>query len=186
MDILSTAAIGTALAADAMAVSFSRGMQTERQRKKEAFLTALSFGIFQMMMPVLGWSIGKVGRGAVMGADHIIAFLILLFLGGKMLLDARRNKPVTVGGGGYKELLLLSVATSIDALASGMILPVSVGAGRPSELFLAVVLIGMITFVLSFAGFCSGGSVRRFQPRFAEAFGGIVLIVIAVKTLLTG
>ena len=186
MDLLSTAAIGTALAADAMAVSFSRGMQTERRRIKEALITALSFGIFQMIMPVLGWSIGKVGRNAVMGVDHFIAFFILLFLGIKMLLDARRSKPLAVDGGGYRELLLLSVATSIDALASGMILPVSVGADRPSALFTAVLLIGLITFVLSFAGFCSGGTVRSFKPQFAEAFGGIVLLVIAVKTLLTG
>ncbi len=186
MDVLSTAAIGTALAADAMAVSFSRGMKPYRRRTREAFITALSFGIFQMLMPVLGWSIGRVGSNIVNGFDHIIAFAILLFLGIKMLLDARKEKPASMGGGGYRELLFLSVATSMDALASGMVLPVSVGADKPVTMFLAVLLIGAITFVLSFAGFCSGSTVKRFKPQFAEMAGGLVLIVIALKTLING
>ena len=74
----------------------------------------------------------------------------------------------------------------MDALASGMVLPVSVGADKPVTMFLAVLLIGAITFVLSFAGFCSGSTVKRFKPQFAEMAGGLVLIVIALKTLING
>lgn len=186
MDVLSAAAIGTALAADAMAASFSRGMRHYKSRAKEALLTALFFGSFQMLMPVLGWSIGRVGSGAISGADHIIAFVILMFLGLKMLLDARAGRTADPGQGGIRELFFMAVATSIDALASGVTLPASVGADTPIAMLSAVLIIGIITFTLSFAGFCSGGTFRSFRPQYAEAAGGIVLIAIALKTLICG
>ncbi len=186
LDIISAAAIGTALAADAMAASFSRGMKNNGNRAYEAFVTASAFGLFQMIMPVLGWSIGKVGSSFISGIDHIIAFIILVLLGIKMITDSHKDKTVAINYNNKKELILLSFATSIDALASGIILPVSVGATKPVYMFYTVFIIGAITFILSYMGYSFGSTFRSFKPRYAEMAGGAVLILIGIKTLLTG
>lgn len=185
MDIISAAAIGTALASDAMAASFSRGMKNKGNRAYEAFITASFFALFQMIMPILGWSIGKVGSGFISGTDHIIAFIILILLGIKMITDSNKDKTVAFNNN-KKELLLLSFATSIDALASGIILPVSVGAVKPVYMLYTVLIIGLITFILSYTGYSFGSTFKNFKPRYAETAGGIVLILTGVKTLLAG
>lgn len=185
MDIISAAVLGTSLAADAMAASFARGTKNSGSPVNDAIETAFCFGVFQMLMPLLGWSIGKVGKGMFSGFEHITAFAILLFLGIKMIADSGRDREVS-SSGGRKELFLLAFATSIDALASGIALPVSVGAVRPADMFSAIVIIGAVTFVLSLAGHISGGRLRSGRIHFAGSIGGIMLIIIAVRTLLAG
>ena len=179
MDIISAAALGASLAADAMAASFARGTKSGGS-SKDALEAA-----FQMLMPLLGWSIGKVGSGMFSGFDHIIAFVILLFLGIKMIADSGRDRTAE-SSGGRKELFLLAFATSIDALASGIALPVSLGAVRPADMFLAIGIIGAVTFVLSLTGYILGGRLRSGRMRYAGCIGGIMLIIIAVRTLISG
>ncbi len=184
MDIISAAALGASLAADAMAASFARGTKSGGS-SKDALEAAFYFGAFQMLMPLLGWSIGKVGSGMFSGFDHIIAFVILLFLGIKMIADSGRDRTAE-SSGGRKELFLLAFATSIDALASGIALPVSLGAVRPADMFLAIGIIGAVTFVLSLTGYILGGRLRSGRMRYAGCIGGIMLIIIAVRTLISG
>lgn len=173
--------MGTALAADAMAASFSRGLKKNDNTSAGALKTALCFGFFQTAMPVLGWSIGKVGGRMIAGAGNWVAFSILLFLGIKMLTDSVSQKKEANSGVG---LLLLAFATSIDALASGLTLPVAAGADTTASLLLCVAIIGFITFLLSLAGSYFGRSFSRFQPGAAGAAGGIMLILLAIKTVI--
>ncbi len=186
MDYLSAAALGAALAADASAAAMTSGIKNNGYRLKGALLTGGSFAVFQTIMPVLGWSIGKVGGGFFDRFDHIAAFGILVFLGVKMLYDFRTDKTVGVCNSSIKELLVLSAATSIDALAAGVALPAAVGADSPIKMLNTVLIIGGVTFVMSVAGYYLGGRLRRFHAGAAGAAGGIVLIVLGVKTLLAG
>lgn len=187
MEYISAAAIGSALAMDATAVSVSCGIKNRGKRLQTAVLTASAFGIFQMVMPILGWSIGKVGSSIISEFDHITAFIILLFMGIKMFFDAKsQDEPSSSYNGKTKELILLALATSIDALASGIVLPVSVGADSPYDMTCAVLIIGAITFLMSFTGYYCGSSIRGIKPQYAEIIGGTVLIIIGIKTLLTG
>ena len=179
MDYLSAAALGAALAADASAAAMTSGIKNNGYRLKGALLTGGSFAVFQTIMPVLGWSIGKVGGGFFDRFDHIAAFGILVFLGVKMLYDFRTDKTVGVCNSSIKELLVLSAATSIDALAAGV-------ADSPIKMLNTVLIIGGVTFVMSVAGYYLGGRLRRFHAGAAGAAGGIVLIVLGVKTLLAG
>ncbi len=189
MDYVSAVLLGAALAADASAVSVSFGMKYRKNwggTLKTAAVTAACFGFFQMIMPVLGWSIGKVGSSAFESIDHIIAFIILLILGVKMLFDARNDDELSLQSFSLKALLALAVATSIDAMASGIVIPVSVGAVTPFDLLITVLLIGMITFLLSFLCFLFGSCFRFLKPKYAEILGGLMLILIGMKTLLSG
>ncbi len=184
MNIISSVGLGAALAADAMAVSVIRGAESSRKKYREALLTSAVFGIFQMLMPVLGWSIGKVGSGMASGFDKIIAFAILLFIGLKMIFDSRHDSIPDAGNSGVKELLLLAVATGIDALASGITLPVSVGAYMPMQMLYAVLIIGAVTFILCFLSFSFGTVFNKLRPMYLQLIGGTVLILIGLKTLI--
>ncbi len=184
MDYVSALALGLALAMDAMAVSVTCGMGNGR--KTQALQTAFLFGIFQMIMPVLGWSIGKVGSGIIAEFDHIIAFGILLFLGIKMLSDAKKQDISGMTLSSTKDLVMAAVAVSIDALASGIVLPVSVKAFTVMQMMEAVILIGFVTFVLSLAGYAAGMKISRIKPQYAGMTGGAVLILIGIKTLVAG
>ena len=123
MDVFSALAIGTSLAADAMAVSVCCGIKKRGRYVKTALITAAMFGIFQMVMPVLGWSIGKIGSGLTFGRENIISAVIFIILGLKMLYDSVRSPLSSLTAMGIKEILLFSAATSMDALAVGVVLP---------------------------------------------------------------
>ncbi len=179
MDYVSAAIIGIALAMDAMAVSITCGMNGKN--KGSAFLTAFLFGVFQALMPVLGWSIGKVGSNIISSFDNITAFAILFFLGVKMIIDSRKQDYSIEFG--VKNLIILAAATSIDALVSGITLPTSVGANTPLYMLEAVVIIGMITFMLSLSGYFIGSRFKRARPVYAGFTGGIILMLIGIKTL---
>lgn len=184
MDIISAVAAGASLAADAMAVSVCCGLKSRGSYKKTALYTALTFGVFQMIMPMLGWSIGKVGSGLISGAEQIVSFVILVLLGIKMLADAAQDHDRLIRELGAKEVLLLAVATSIDALALGTVLPSAVGVRGSADIIITILLTGAITFLLSYLGFFLGRRVSFFRPAFAEVFGGAVLIILGIKLLM--
>lgn len=183
MDIVSALAVSFSLAADAMAVAVCCGMKCRRFYRKTALLTATLFGFFQMLMSVLGWSIGKVGLRMVSGKESVFSFVILLLLGLKMLWESRKEPtaPLAVVGGG--ELLLFAVATSMDALALGTVLPMAVHAETPLSLLAAVLMIGGVTFLLSCGGFCFGHRFQHGSARPAALVGGCLLILLAFKSL---
>ncbi len=174
--------ISLGVSADAFAVALGKGLQLRRLRLRDAVLIAATFGIFQAAMPVIGWLLGTSLRSYITEIDHWIAFGLLAVIGGKMIWEALRahpderpdDEPIAV-----RELLVLGVATSIDALAVGIsfaFLEVSIVA--------AVIAIGVITFAVSLVGVFLGhrAGIRFRGP--AEVVGGLILILIGLRILL--
>ena len=186
MDVFAAISLGAALGCDAAAVSISCAL-AGKPKLRSASVYALSFGSFQTLMSVLGWSIGKVGSSAFFKYDHILSFGILLALGIKMLYDSAVSKSdKNIKPDDLKQVLLLSLATSIDALASGVTLNVSVSAVNAFYMLISVSIIGAVTFFMSFSTFLLCRSFSFLKPNHAELCGGVVLIIIAIKTLLSG
>lgn len=184
MDITAALIIGSALAMDAFAVSVSCGSSDRNKNHKMALITAFSFGLFQMMMPIIGWSVGKVGSSVIEGFDEYIAFGILVFLGAKMIFDSRKSGEISgTFSGSLKSVLILAAATSIDALTAGIVLPSTVHAQSMKDMIITVSVIGLITFVLSLIGYFMGKLLNKVNPMAAEAAGGMVLIILGIKSL---
>lgn len=179
--------IGAALAMDAFAVSVSCGSEdkSDKYSYKYAFVTAFFFGLFQMLMPIIGWSVGKVGSSVIDGFDEWISFGILTFLGAKMILDSRNpDKIGSQSSFGIKLLLIMAAATSIDALTAGIVLPSAVNAYSMTEMIISAAIIGIVTFVLSFLGYLIGKFLNRVNPSLAEIIGGAVLIILGIKSVI--
>lgn len=185
MGIIELALIGAGLSMDAFAVSVCKGLGMKRLNMRQAFVIALFFGVFQALMPVIGWVLGTGFQSYIAPVDHWIAFALLAFIGGKMLFDAFHDDEGEDDAASadapldLKELTMLAVATSIDALAVGITF-----AFLQVDIVSAVTLIGVITFALSFAGVAIG---HFFGARFekpATIVGGVVLILIGCKILL--
>lgn len=180
--------LGVGLSMDAFAVAVCKGLGMHRVNYKHAVIIALFFGGFQALMPLVGWALGTQFESFVTPVDHWIAFVLLAFIGGKMLWDAFHEEKDDENGCGcdktdgrldLRELTLLAVATSIDALAVGITF-----AFLQVDIVPAIVTIGITTFVLSLVGVIVG---NQFGPRFerpATIAGGVVLILLGVKTLL--
>ena len=173
---------------DAFAVSICKGLSMPRINYKHAGVIALFFGVFQAGMPVIGWALGSQFASFVSSFAPWIAFVLLAFIGGKMLWDARRSSnnndqqastSASTVQLDYKELFALAIATSIDALAVGVTFAFLDVAIAPS-----VLLIGVTTFCISFAGVVVGNKVGARFERGAGIAGGVVLILIGVKIVL--
>lgn len=169
---------------DAFAVSICKGLCMKRLDGRQAVVIALFFGGFQALMPLIGWALGTQFEAYITPVDHWIAFILLAFIGGKMLWDAFHGSdegaacPVD-GKLDLRELVMMSIATSIDALAVGITF-----AFLSVDIAPAVGLIGITTFVLAMVGVAVG---HRFGSRYekpATIAGGAVLILIGLKILL--
>jgi len=175
--------IAFALAMDAFAVSIAAGVTLKKVSIRHTIRLAWHFGFFQFAMPVIGWAAGNTVRSFIEGYDHWIAFILLLFVGGKMLKEAfqaqevepRKNDP-TRG----MSLVLLSVATSIDALAVG----VSFSLLNISVWFPALI-IGIVAALCTAAGIYIGRRIGTSSHigNYADMAGGLVLIAIGLKIL---
>lgn len=175
--------IAVGLSMDAFAVSICKGLKMQRFNVRHAGVIALAFGGFQALMPVIGWFLGKQFESYITGIDHWIAFALLAVIGGKMAVESFKKEEEDSSNENekldVKELLVLAVATSIDALAVGITF-----AFLQVGIVPAVSLIGVITFVLSAVGVFIG---HKFGAKFkskAELAGGIILILIGLKILL--
>ena len=187
MGFLETFLIGVGLSMDAFAVAVCKGLGMKKINWRHTFVIALFFGVFQALMPLLGWALGTQLASLITPIDHWIAFGLLAFIGAKMLVDAFKGEDgcdedcacgESEPGLDIKELLMLAVATSIDALAVGITF-----AFLGVNIWLAILIIGVTTFVLSFIGVAIG---NQFGSRFekpATIAGGVVLILIGVKIL---
>ena len=180
MELFEIVVIGIGLAMDAFAVSVCKGLSMKKIEWKKAIIIALYFGIFQALMPVLGFFLGSAFSTFVQQVDHWIAFILLAIIGGNMIKESnddeeeKRNSNIDV-----KTMIGLAVATSIDALAVGVTF-----AFFEVNLLLAISIIGIITFVLSVIGVIIGNKFGdKFQNR-AELAGGIILIIIGIKILI--
>lgn len=175
--------IGAGLSMDAFAVSICKGLAMEKVNKRQAVVIGLYFGGFQALMPLAGWLLGIRFQQYITSVDHWIAFLLLAFIGGKMIVEAVREKAEECVEAkdlplDHREMLILAVATSIDALAVGITF-----AFLDTPILPAVAIIGCTTFVLSIAGVVVGNFFgTRFKKK-AEIAGGIILILIGLKIL---
>ena len=181
LQIIESVLIGLGLAMDCFAVSLTTGFSLECITKKSALRLAFFFGLFQGLMPLLGWLLGFVFQDAISTYDHWIAFAILTVIGGKMLINAIKEKPGerSFNINKWVVIISLSVATSIDALIVGMSFPFMKISIIPT-----VIIIALVTFLLSLIGLFFGKKFSLFFGNKAEALGGIILILIGTKTLL--
>lgn len=180
MELYEIILISIGLAMDAFAVSICKGLSMKKINWKSTIIIAIYFGIFQAIMPVFGYLLGSSFSVIVQKLDHWIAFILLAIIGGNMIKESKdgetekRNDKVD-----FKTMILLAIATSIDALAVGITF-----AFFKVNIVVSITIIGIITFILSFIGVIIGNKFGdKFQNK-AEFIGGMILIIIGLKILL--
>lgn len=180
MSLLSLLLIAVGLSMDAFAVAICKGLAMDRIRLRSALTVGLWFGGFQALMPAAGYLLGSQFDRYITGIDHWIAFILLGIIGGNMVKEALSGQEDKTGDSlAFKEMLILAVATSIDALAVGVTF-----AFLQVDIVPAVLFIGCITFLLSALGVKAGSLFgSRFKAK-AELAGGILLILMGCKILL--
>lgn len=180
MGIIEIVLIAIGLAMDAFAVSVCKGLSMKKMNWKKGCIVALYFALFQAIMPTIGFLLGTTFTELVTQIDHWLTFILLVVIGANMLKEAfskeneRLNDEVN-----FKTMIILALATSIDALAIGITF-----AFLNVNLLFSISIIGIITFVLSLIGVKIGNTFGYKYEKKAEAFGGIILILLGIKILL--
>ena len=186
MNLLDILLLGVGLSMDAFAVAICKGLAMRKVNKKQMLVIALFFGGFQALMPLIGWAVGSTFAKKITAYDHWIAFILLSYVGGKMVVDAIRewkendtieevDPPIDL-----KELTLLAIATSIDALACG----VTFSFYDNFNILKAIAIIGATTFTISAGGVYVGNIFGDRYKAKAQLLGGVILIFLGVKILL--
>jgi len=174
--------IAVSLSMDAFAVAICKGLNMRKLNYKHTFIIATFFGGFQGLMPLIGWYLGNQFRQYITNFDHWIAFILLAFIGGQMIHESLKkdNEKCDINDNlDIKELFILAIATSIDALAVG----ITFALIPNTNILTSILLIGIITFVLSVIGVFIGNKFgARFKSK-AEFAGGFILILIGAKIL---
>ena len=174
--------ISVGLAMDAFAVSICKGLSMNKMSWKKAITIGLWFGVFQAGMPVIGYILGKTFEQIVTNINHWIAVVLLSFIGLNMIKEVFENEKENYNDNtDFKSMLILAIATSIDALAVGIAYVCAYGSNNAGLTFS---LIGIITFILSILGVKIG---NRFGDKYgnkAEFAGGLILILLGIKILL--
>ncbi len=185
--------IGVGLAMDAFAVSICKGIKMPKLKKTHVAIIALFFGGFQMLMPLMGWLLGTQFAQYISSFSHWIAFGLLAFLGVKMIIEAIKDDDGCdeCGDGrlDLKDLFIMAIATSIDALAAGLTFSMYPDVNIVSS----IGIIGAITFVICSVGVCLGHLFIKLGEKLgdkfktaAEIIGGCVLLGIGIKLLIEG
>lgn len=181
MGILELLILAVGLSMDAFAVSICKGLAMKKAAWKSQLCCGAWFGGFQALMPLIGYFLGSLFIDAISAIDHWIAFALLAIIGINMLREALNGEEETTDADlSVKTMFLMAVATSIDALAVG----ISLAMAGVSNIFLAVLLIGVTTFVLSAIGVRVGNVFGSRYEKKAELMGGVILILLGVKILL--
>lgn len=172
--------IGIGLAMDAFAVSICKGLSIKKMSWKKAIIVGTYFGVFQALMPVIGYLLGATFKDVVTKVDHWIAFGLLTIIGFNMLKEAfgqseeHQNDSVD-----FRTMSILAIATSIDALAVGITF-----AFLKVNMVLATIMIGIVTFAICIIGVKIGNKFGDKYERKAEVVGGLILILMGIKILL--
>lgn len=182
MGIVELLLIAIGLSMDAFAVSVCKGLSNPVIKRKHYLLTGLWFGGFQALMPAIGYLLGTTFQKYITSFDHWIAFILLAFIGGNMIkesfeCDCDSDNDASFN---FKNMFLLAVATSIDALAVGITFAIL----EDVNIVLAITSIGIITFIISAIGLKIGNIFGMRYKSKAEFFGGAILILIGLKILL--
>lgn len=180
MKIIEILLLGISLSMDAFAVSICKGLSMKKINWKKAIIIGLYFGIFQALMPAIGYFFGSTFQSFVINIDHWIAFMLLTSIGGNMIAGAfsKEEDKKCDDKVDFKTMIVLSIATSIDALAVGITF-----AFLNVNLLIAISLIGVTTFIISLIGVKIGNKFGSKYENKAQIAGGIVLIVIGLKIL---
>lgn len=180
MGLIELFLIAVGLSMDAFAVSVCKGLAMPKCTFKKAAIVGLWFGGFQALMPAIGYVLGAQFQEAIASIDHWIAFVLLALIGGNMIHEALDNDEEEADASlNVKTMFLLAVATSIDALAIGITF-----AFLKVNIIPAVCFIGIVTFIISFAGVKIGNVFGARYKNKAEIAGGIILILLGLKILL--
>ena len=181
MDFLSLFLLAVGLSMDAFAVSICKGLALKKIKFSDALIVGLWFGGFQALMPVIGYFLGAQFKDAISAYDHWIAFGLLSLIGGNMIREAvfEKDEPETDSALSFRSMLLLAIATSIDALAVGVTF-----AFLDVRIVPSVTLIGITTLLLSMLGVKAGSLFGAKYEKKAEILGGVILILLGIKTLL--
>ncbi len=179
MSIFELFLIAVGLSMDAFAVSICKGLSVRRLQLKHALLAGVYFGGFQALMPAIGYLLGVQFEHFIVSIDHWIAFVLLLIIGGKMVQESREDAEDMDDDFSMKAMLVLAVATSIDALAMGVTF-----AFLQVDIVAAVLFIGCITFLFSAVGIKIGHAFGTRYKSKAELAGGVILILMGCKILL--
>ena len=180
MDLLSLIFTGIGLAMDASAVSIAKGMSLPNEKiKNYALKLGLAFGIFQGLMPLIGYLAGSTFSGYIQSVDHWVAFILLALIGLNMIKESREEKENEEVSDLSLKVILLAIATSIDALAVGVSF-----AFLKVNIVLACSIIAIVTFILSFICVMVGKRLGSLFQKYAEIFGGIILMMIGAKILI--
>lgn len=171
-------AIGVSM--DAFAVSICKGLATKEKTLKTASLCGIWFGLFQVIMPLIGFFLGRVLAGLIENIDHWIAFVLLGIIGANMIKEAFSKKEEEVSNDlSFLKMLVLAIATSIDALAIGITFAI-----LNVKIWICVLIIGLTTFTFSFVGAIIGHKFGEKHKNKAEFVGGLILIILGIKILI--
>ncbi len=182
MDLIFPVLIGIALSMDCFAVSLAVGTAARTNLLKAALIIAISFGFFQAGMTLLGWAAGAGFAGFIAGYDHWVAFLLLAVIGIKMIregLEPEEDEEETLTTLQFMPVLVLSVATSIDALAVGVSF-----AFLHMDVLVPALIIGLVAFLISFAGVMTGMRLKSILGKRIGIAGGLILILIGINIVL--
>jgi manganese efflux pump family protein len=180
MGFITIIIIAVSLSGDSFAVSVTNGFSKKDLKFKDNIIIAISFAVFQTVMPVVGWLIGSSFAEYIKAADHWIAFGLLSMIGVKMIYESKNaNQTSDVFSLKYSVILLQAFATSIDALIIG----ISFSLIEINILY-AALTIGFVTFIFSLTGFCIGKKFGNKVSGHVEIIGGIILILLGIKILI--
>lgn len=178
--------IGIGLAMDAFAISVCKGLAMRKVNKKQAVVIGLFFGGFQALMPFIGWLLGSRFEEDIITIDHWIAFVLLGVIGGKMIVESRKEEEGEVAIRkmdaplDLKEMFVLAIATSIDTLAVGIIF-----AFLQYPIVEAISIIGVTTFIVCIIGVYVGNIFGSKYKNKAQFAGGVILVIIGLRILLS-
>ena len=181
MGLLEIVLIAVGLSMDAFAVSITLGFSVKEPKIKELLIPGIYFGLFQAIMPLIGYFAGINFANKIQSVDHWIAFALLGLIGGKMIKESfsKEEKSIAENPFQFLPMLLLAIATSIDALAVGITF-----AFFEINIFRAIIIIGLTTFCISTAGVKAGGIFGAKYKSKAEFIGGAVLVLLGLKILI--
>lgn len=181
MSILELFILAVGLSMDAFAVSVCKGLSLGKIKPKHMCIAGAWFGGFQALMPLIGYFLGSFFAEMIEKYDHWVVFVLLAFIGGNMIKESFGKDEKVDSSMDVKSMLLLAIATSIDALAVGVTF-----AFLQVQIVPAVSFIGVITFIFSAVGVKIGSLFGTKYKSKAELFGGIVLVLIGIKILIEG
>lgn len=186
MNIVEIVLLAVSLSMDAFAVALCKGLALKKINLKSCAIVGLWFGAFQGLMPLIGFFLGSTFADKITSIDHWIAFVLLALIGGNMIKEALEKDDEKVNDSlGFKTMLVMAIATSIDALAVGVSFAFT--DFEPDWfVYIAFILIGVITFTLSSVGVKIGNIFGTKYKSKAEFAGGLILILLGLKILLEG